>query len=67
MTGMGHVARPPSGRYSSGTHPHEVPTVYPQVLIPIFMLFVAALAYGWFYWQHAKARGTKAGQSDTDR
>lgn len=30
--------------------------MYPQVLIPIFMLFIAALAYGWFHWQRAKAR-----------
>jgi len=41
--------------------------VYPQVLIPIFMLFAAVLAYGWFYWQHAKARNTEAEQTDTDR
>jgi len=30
--------------------------MYPQVLVPIFLLFVAVLAYGWFYFQRAKAR-----------
>jgi len=30
--------------------------VYPLVLVPIFLLFVAVLAYGWFYFQRAKAR-----------
>lgn len=30
--------------------------MYPMVLIPIFLLFIAVLAYGWFYWQRAKAR-----------
>lgn len=30
--------------------------MYPAVLIPIFLLFIAVLAYGWFYWQRAKAR-----------
>jgi nicotinamide riboside transporter PnuC len=34
--------------------------VYPQVLIPIFLLFMAVLTYGWFYWQRAKARGVVA-------
>jgi hypothetical protein len=36
--------------------------VYPLVLVPIFLLFIACLAYGWFYWQRAKARdaGKKA-------
>jgi predicted negative regulator of RcsB-dependent stress response len=28
----------------------------PQALIVIFMLFFAVLAFGWFYWQRAKAR-----------
>ncbi len=28
----------------------------PQTLIIIFMLFFAVLAFGWFYWQRAKAR-----------
>jgi len=45
------------GRYWTRPAPIEVDFVYPQILIPIFMLFVAVLAYGWFYWQHAKARG----------
>jgi hypothetical protein len=26
------------------------------VLIPIFLLFFAVLAYAWFYWQRAKNR-----------
>lgn len=30
--------------------------MYPLVLVPIFLLFIACLAYGWFYWQRAKAR-----------
>lgn len=32
--------------------------MYPLVLVPIFLLFVATLAYGWFYWQRAKSRDT---------
>jgi lipopolysaccharide export system protein LptC len=28
----------------------------PQELIVIFLLFFAVLAFGWFYWQRAKAR-----------
>lgn len=28
----------------------------PQALIVIFLLFVAVLAFGWFYLQRAKAR-----------
>jgi hypothetical protein len=38
------------------SHPLEACSVYPAVLIPIFLLFIAVLAYGWFYWQRAKAR-----------
>jgi hypothetical protein len=34
--------------------------MYPQVLVPIFLLLIAALAYGWFYWQRAKARDASA-------
>ena len=30
----------------------------PQALIIIFLLFFAVLAFGWFYWQRAKARAT---------
>ena len=30
----------------------------PQELIAIFLLFIAALAFGWFYLQRAKARTT---------
>ncbi len=29
----------------------------PQQLIVIFLLFFAVLAFAWFYWQRAKARG----------
>ena len=32
----------------------------PQALIVIFLLFFAVLAFGWFYWQRAKARGTSS-------
>lgn len=28
----------------------------PQALIVVFLLFFAVLAFGWFYWQRAKAR-----------
>ena len=28
----------------------------PQAYIVIFLLFFAVLAFGWFYWQRAKAR-----------
>jgi hypothetical protein len=28
----------------------------PDYVIPIFLLFVAVLAFGWFYLQRAKAR-----------
>jgi len=28
----------------------------PQTLIVVFLLFFAILAFGWFYWQRAKAR-----------
>ncbi len=31
-------------------------TVMPQALIVVFLLFFAVLAFGWFYWQRAKAR-----------
>lgn len=27
-----------------------------MLVVPIFLLFIAVLAYGWFYWQRAKAR-----------
>lgn len=27
-----------------------------EQVIVVFLLFVAVLAYGWFYWQRAKAR-----------
>jgi len=30
--------------------------MYPTILITIFLLFFAVLAFGWFYWQRAKAR-----------
>jgi predicted negative regulator of RcsB-dependent stress response len=41
----------------------------PQALIVIFLLFFAVLAFGWFYWQRAKARDagtTTASASTTD-
>src|SRR5690606_8222165 len=39
--------------------------MYPQILFPIFMLFLAVLAYGWFYWQRASTRSsTGAGAGD---
>lgn len=28
----------------------------PESLIVIFLLFIAVLAFGWFYWQRAKTR-----------
>ena len=39
----------------------------PQALIVIFLLFFAVLAFGWFYWQRAKARDVakNATQADT--
>jgi predicted negative regulator of RcsB-dependent stress response len=41
----------------------------PQTLIVIFLLFFAVLAFGWFYWQRAKARdaakGSQADQTTT--
>jgi hypothetical protein len=30
----------------------------PSQLIVIFLLMFAVLAFGWFYWQRAKSRGT---------
>jgi hypothetical protein len=30
----------------------------PQAVIVIFLLMFAVLAFGWFYWQRAKARGS---------
>jgi Flp pilus assembly protein TadG len=33
----------------------------PQAVIVIFLLFFAVLAFGWFYWQRAKARDAAAG------
>jgi len=30
----------------------------PTELIVVFLLMFAVLAFGWFYWQRAKARGT---------
>jgi predicted negative regulator of RcsB-dependent stress response len=38
----------------------------PQALIVVFLLFFAVLAFGWFYWQRAKARdAAKASHADT--
>lgn len=39
-----------------------------EAVIPIFLLFVAVLAFAWFYLQRAKARTTNAptaGSSDS--
>ncbi|HEY8169854.1 MAG TPA: hypothetical protein VIH24_01995 [Candidatus Limnocylindria bacterium] len=30
--------------------------MYPLVLVPIFLLFIAVLTYAWFYLQRAKSR-----------
>jgi len=35
--------------------------MYPTILIIIFLLFFAVLAYGWFYWQRAKSRAVAEG------
>lgn len=43
----------------------EVDPVYPMVLVPIFLLFMAILAYGWFYWQHTKARAAANSKGET--
>jgi hypothetical protein len=44
----------------------------PQTIIVIFLLFIAVLAFGWFYWQRAKTRDAAKGStvdttSSTDR
>jgi hypothetical protein len=38
----------------------------PNELIVIFLLFFAVLAFGWFYWQRAKGRGTDAVVTTTE-
>jgi predicted negative regulator of RcsB-dependent stress response len=38
----------------------------PQTLIVIFLLFFAVLAFGWFYWQRAKARSTTDTSASTE-
>ena len=35
---------------------NEVLVPMPEAYIVIFLLFFAVLAFGWFYWQRAKAR-----------
>ena len=57
-----YVARRQRNRYFGGprTHPPEVQSEMPQALLVIFMLFFAVLAFGWFYWQRAKARDAAA-------
>ena len=35
-----------------------------MLVVPIFLLFVAVLAYGWFYWQRAKARDAATSASE---
>ena len=37
----------------------------PQALIVIFLLFFAVLAFGWFYWQRAKARSANTTSADS--
>jgi len=37
----------------------------PQTLIVILLLFIAVLAFGWFYLQRAKARPTTTENSET--
>ena len=58
MAQKGHVARTHHIRYCGGprTHPPEVQSEMQQAFIVIFLLFFAVLAFGWFYWQRAKAR-----------
>ena len=58
MARRGHVSQEVRSRYflRSSTHPPEVRNPMPQALIVIFLLFFAVLAFGWFYWQRAKAR-----------
>ena len=53
---MGHGSERASDRYSR-RNPHSSGrlTVY-LLVVPIFLLFIAVLAYAWFYLQHAKAR-----------
>jgi len=43
----------------------EVQFAMPQAYVVIFLLFFAVLAFAWFYWQRAKARG--AGETTVDR
>lgn len=40
--------------------------MYPLVLVPIFLLFIACLAYGWFYWQRAKARAAAGPEATSE-
>ena len=39
----------------------------PPELIVIFLLFFAALAFGWFYWQRAKGRPEPSTTSTTEQ
>ncbi len=38
----------------------------PTQLIVIFLLMFAVLAFGWFYWQRAKSRGTDTPATATE-
>ena len=38
----------------------------PPTLYVIFLLLFAALAFGWFYWQRAKARSADAKKATTE-
>ena len=39
----------------------------PQALIVVFLLFFAVLAFGWFYWQRAKARDAASATATTSQ
>ena len=71
MARRSHVGEEAVARYfpRPSTHPPEVRNPMPQALIVIFLLFFAVLAFGWFYWQRAKARdagGTTAVGTQAD-
>jgi hypothetical protein len=67
MARRGHVGETLLSGYfpRQSTHPPEVRNPMPQALIVIFLLFFAVLAFGWFYWQRAKARAA-ANTSSTE-
>ena len=67
MAPAGHVAWRHRNRYCArpGNSSTEVQNDMPQEYIVIFLLFVAVLAFAWFYLQRAKARTTTDGASTT--